>query len=67
MKEFIIRHKLRLLGIIVGGIGGFAYYYFVGCKSGSCPITSSPYISILWGAVLGYLIFDLFKKETKKN
>lgn len=45
---------LRLILYIVGGAAlGFAYYYFIGCASGACPITSNPYMSILWGALFG--------------
>jgi hypothetical protein len=29
-------------GIAIGGISGFLYYYFIGCSSGSCAITSKP-------------------------
>jgi len=44
------------LTTLVGAILGFAYYYFVGCASGSCGITSSPYMSTLFGGFLGYFI-----------
>jgi hypothetical protein len=44
-------------------VGGYLYYYFIGCNSGTCPITSNPYISIVYGALMGYLIFDMFKKK----
>ena len=44
-----------VIAVVVGGGLGFAYYRFVGCKSGTCPITSNPYISILYGALLGFL------------
>jgi hypothetical protein len=42
------------LGIIIGGTIGFAYYSFVGCSSGSCTITSNPYLSILFGGFFGF-------------
>jgi hypothetical protein len=42
--------------IILGGIGGFAYYKFVGCRSGACVITSNPWISTLYGALIGALL-----------
>jgi hypothetical protein len=45
-----------LVGIIVGAAIGFGYYKLVGCSSGTCPITSNPYISMLWGAVMGALL-----------
>jgi Family of unknown function (DUF6132) len=43
------------ISILLGALAGFAYYRFVGCRSGACPITGNPYISTLYGAVLGYL------------
>ena len=63
MIEFAKKHILKIAGIILGGIGGFAYYHFVGCASGTCPITSNPYISTLYGSLMGYLLFDMFKKK----
>ncbi len=42
-----------VLPLVIGAGGGFAYYYFIGCNSGTCPITSSPYISTLYGAGMG--------------
>jgi hypothetical protein len=46
------------LGVISGGIGGFLFFYFVGCKSGSCAITSNPVSSILMGSFLGFFILS---------
>ncbi|MDD4991962.1 MAG: DUF6132 family protein [Paludibacter sp.] len=63
MKEFIRKHILKIAGITLGGIGGFAYYYFIGCASGTCPITSNPYITVIYGALMGYLLLDMFKKK----
>ena len=45
-----------ILGVLVGGGLGFAYYRFIGCASGTCPLTSNPYISTIYGAVIGVLI-----------
>jgi hypothetical protein len=44
------------LSVIIGGLGGFLIYYFVGCTSGSCAITSNPVSSILMGGFLGFFI-----------
>lgn len=52
-----------VIGIILGIIGGYIYYIKIGCSSGSCPITSNPYMSMLWGGIIGYLVGDLFKKR----
>jgi len=63
MKAYIKKQFKRILGILLGGVGGFLYYHFVGCASGNCPITSNPYMSILYGGIMGYLIVDMFKKK----
>jgi hypothetical protein len=52
--------------LVIGIILGYIYYIKVGCNSGSCPITSNPWMSMIWGGILGYLVSDLFKK-TKEN
>ena len=53
------------LGVIFGGAIGFAYYYFIGCKSGTCAITSSPVNSTLYGVMLGALWTFPTKKKKK--
>ena len=45
--------------MLIGAAGGFVYWKFVGCLSGTCPIRSVWYWSILWGGSLGYLLGDL--------
>ncbi len=45
----------KILPIAVGGMLGFAYYYFIGCRTGSCPISGNPYISTVYGAVIGLI------------
>ena len=54
------------LGIIIGAIGGYLYYHYVGCLSGSCAITSKPLNSTLYGSLLGGSFFNLFTKKEKK-
>jgi hypothetical protein len=61
--NFILKYKLVLIGILVGAVGGFAYYYFVGCASGTCAITSKPLNSTLYGALVGGILFSGFKKS----
>ena len=41
---------------VLGALGGFLYYKFVGCVTGTCPITSNPWSSSVYGAVLGILV-----------
>ncbi|MDP4284521.1 MAG: DUF6132 family protein [Bacteroidota bacterium] len=61
--NFFNKNKLALIGVLAGAIGGYFYYHFVGCSSGTCPITSKPINSTLYGAMMGGLLFSLFKKE----
>ncbi len=56
-----------LIFIIIGGVSGFAYYYFIGCKSGTCAIKSNPYYMTLWGMVLGGVLGYKTKKDKKIN
>lgn len=59
MKDFFVKHKWALIAGVAGGIGGFLYWRFVGCTSGTCPIKSVWYWSTLWGAAMGYLLGDM--------
>lgn len=66
-KKKVKFNFLPVIGALVGALGGYIYYIEVGCNSGSCAITSNPYLSMLWGAALGYLVFDMFKRRKKKS
>ncbi len=61
------KYKLEIAGVISGAIAGWCYWYFVGCASGACLITSRPLNSSVYGAVLGMLVFSIFKKDTKQK
>jgi hypothetical protein len=54
-------------GIAIGGLSGFLYWYYVGCLSGTCAITSSPVNSTIYGSVMGGLLFNMFKPADKKT
>jgi phage shock protein E len=58
----ILKNKIILIGIVLGAVAGYFYYRFYGC-TGSCTITSSPRNSALYGALMGGLLFSMFKKE----
>ena len=47
---------VRIISTIIGAGLGFAYYKFIGCRTGACPITSNPWISTVWGGLIGFLI-----------
>jgi len=66
MENFIKKYKLGLIGIVLGGILGYAYYHFIGCNTGTCAITSKPINSSVYGMVMGYLILSTFEKTKEK-
>lgn len=64
-------NKQRLItigiGMVLGAIGGYLYYYYIGCASGSCAITSKPVNSTLYGMVMGGLALDMVNDWRKKD
>lgn len=66
-KNLIIKLSFFTIG---GAVVGFAYYYFVGCRTGSCPLTSNPLITTAYGSLMGLVLgFDsrVFNKRNKRN
>jgi len=59
---------LKLMaGIVLGGVLGFALYRFVGCSTGDCPLTSNPWVSTLYGVILGGAISAVFRKQPTRK
>jgi hypothetical protein len=52
---------LYVIIIALGIAGGFAYYYYIGCSTGSCPLKSNPWIMMGYGGLIGYLVADLIQ------
>ncbi len=53
----------KLTGILLsavlaalGASGGWLYYRYVGCVTGTCAIASSPWLSAGFGGVIGMLL-----------
>ena len=67
LKKFVKENALVIIGVIVGATGGYLYYHYVGCASGSCAITSKPINSTVYGAFMGGLLLSLLKKEPVKT
>jgi hypothetical protein len=66
MKDFILKYKLIIIFTATGFAGGFLYWKFVGCLSGTCPIKSVWYWSTLYGGLLGYLVGSLIQDAILK-
>tara|TARA_R110002124_G_scaffold179098_2_gene346814 strand:+ start:525 stop:719 length:195 start_codon:yes stop_codon:yes gene_type:complete len=55
------------MGLLLGSLAGYAYYYFIGCSSGTCSITSKPINSSVYGSIMGALLFSSIKDFTQKK
>ena len=54
MKKKIIK---IVLPVILGALGGYLYYYFIGCN-GSCAISGRPENSTAYGIMIGLILTD---------
>lgn len=61
-KKIILR---RILPVVIGGLLGYSYYYFIGCANG-CSIQSNPYASTIYGAATG-AILSFPSRNSKSN
>lgn len=67
MKNLIRKNVLSIIGVVLGAVAGYLYYHYVGCASGTCAITSKPLNSTLYGALMGGLFMNMFRKENNKQ
>jgi hypothetical protein len=72
MVEFFTTYKWKIAGVVIGAAAGFAYWYYIGCSSGTCPIQSNCHTSTLYGGLLCYILpkspkKDTVNKETEKR
>ena len=67
MKKWFSNNLLYIIGAVTGAVAGYLYWQQIGCLSGTCAITSKPVNSTLYGALMGALLFGLFKKQNKNQ
>ena len=60
VKENLKNWLIPLLFTVGGALVGLAYYYFVGCATGSCAITSNPINSMVYMGLIGWLLSGVF-------
>ena len=67
MRQLLFKYRILLTIILLGMTGGYIYWRFVGCSSGTCPITSHWYSSVAVGGVFGYLAGDTLNDWRNKS
>lgn len=65
--DLVKTNRAYVIGGIIGGIAGYLYWLKVGCSTGTCPITSSPVMSTIWGIVLGALLFSIILPKSSQS
>jgi hypothetical protein len=50
-----------IVGVVIGGALGFANYKFIGCKTGTCPLSANPWISTFYGMLGSGMLGSAFK------
>lgn len=66
MKKKFKKNIITIIGLAVGIAGGFLYWKFIGCASGTCPLTSSWIIMLIYGGILGALLGNFVQGFMKK-
>lgn len=67
MKNFLIKYKWKLTGMLIGAVAGYAYWYYIGCTSGTCPMQSNWHTSTLYGGLIGYIFPNSPNKKLKES
>lgn len=67
MIDFLLKYKWKIVGTLIGAIAGYAYYYYIGCNSGTCPIQSHWETSTIYGGLIGYVFVNSPKKKKSEE
>lgn len=67
LKGIFQTKRIQIIFLLAGAVGGFIYWRFVGCTSGTCAIKSVWYWTTLWGAAMGYLVGDFINDIIQKR
>lgn len=62
--SLVLKKVIPVLGVV---ILGYSYFYFIGCNSGTCPITGNPYISTFYGSLVVLILVFPMKKKNKNG
>ena len=63
MSNLINRYWKTALFAVVGAGVGFAYWNFIGCSTGTCPLTANWTSSTLMGGLVGLIAAPAWKQN----
>lgn len=53
---FLRTHLRTILGALAGALAGAAYAYFIGCRTGTCPLTGDARVAAVFFGITGALV-----------
>jgi hypothetical protein len=63
----IAKYRWPVVGVLLGGLGGYFYWKEIGCLTGTCPLQSQWQTMIPYGMLIGYWATDFIKPIFKKT
>lgn len=50
-----------IAGLAIGAALGYVFYATIGCRIEACSFISNPFITVAWGALLVFVVFEVFR------
>ncbi len=63
LQNWISKNKVTIITTFVAAVIGWLYWYFIGCATGVCAITSTWYKTMLFFSIIGLLIGNHMNKD----
>jgi hypothetical protein len=58
----------NIIFTVLGALCGFLYAHYVGCITGTCPITSNRFVATVFFSFFGYILsIESKSKKEEKN
>jgi hypothetical protein len=67
LKVLVKKYILTIILTVVGLVGGFMYWKFIGCASGTCAIKSNMLLMTVYGGLIGGLFGNIFNGFNRKK
>ncbi|MDL2214691.1 DUF4735 domain-containing protein [Dysgonomonas sp. OttesenSCG-928-M03] len=67
VTDLFKQYWMHITGAATGALGGYLYWHYVGCLSGTCSLKSTPTVSVILGLTIGLYIFASIKEYIDKK